>query len=136
VPEDKNAPPPLPRGEPPAKIDNNNNNNNKSKALNNLVRSPATSRPGSRDASRAPSPTPSIRSDEDLPTNVSTLEQLKRLPEECLSGDPIRPLQHFDESGVVYKYALNPMTYSVLFVLIVEGEYGLVYFRVFFVNTV
>jgi hypothetical protein len=67
----------------------------------------------------APSPTPS---DEDLPTNVSTLEQLNGLPPECLSGDPICPLQHFDENGVVHKYSLNPIMYSVLFVLIVEGE--------------
>lgn len=124
VPEDKNVPPAIST----SNIIDFNISNKQSKALNNLVRSPATSRPGSRDGSRAPSPTPSLArsdtggaGDADLPTNVSTLEQLQGLPEECLSGDPVRPLQHFDESGVVSKYALNPMTYSVLFVLIVEG---------------
>ena len=92
----------------------------RAKALSNLVRTPVSSRP----SSRATSPTPSnfsLTSDDDVPTHVSTLEQLKGLPEECLSGDPVRPLQHFDESGVVSKYALNPMMYSVLLVLIVEG---------------
>ena len=117
------------RPPPPTTTTNNSNNNNsmtimmnnttsdeRAKALNNMVRSPVSS---SRHGSRAPSPTPS---DEDLPTHVATVEQLKTLPPECLSGDPVRPLQHFDENGMVYKYALNPMTYSVLFVLIVEGE--------------
>jgi len=94
----------------------------RAKALSNLVRTPVSSRPGSRSGSPTPSALSSTAAnDDDVPTNVSTLEQLKGLPEECLSGDPIRPLQHFDEGGDVFKYALNPMTYSVLFVLIVEG---------------
>lgn len=60
--------------------------------------------------------------DEQLPTSVTTVEQLQDLPEECLSGDDVhrRPLRHVDEDGIVTTYALNPMTYSVIFILMVE----------------
>lgn len=80
-----------------------------------LNRTPNSSHP----SSRAPSPGVSDMSD-DLPNNVSTEEQLLQLPEECLSGNPSRPLQHFGEDGDVSSYALNPMIYSVCFILIVE----------------
>jgi hypothetical protein len=63
----------------------------------------------------------SVSTEDDVPTNVSEPEQLKDLPEECLSGDPIRPLQHFDEDGKVCTYALNPMVYSVVVILLMEG---------------
>jgi hypothetical protein len=77
-------------------------------------------------ASTAPSTTgssssPSQQEDDVLPTNVSEPNQLKDLPEECLSGDPIRPLQHFDEDDKVCTYALNPMVYSVFVILLMEG---------------
>jgi POT family proton-dependent oligopeptide transporter len=72
--------------------------------------------PGS---SRVPSPSPSDDSDE-LPSNVSTMEQLKLLPEECLSGIEERPLRHVDEVDQVHHYALEPMFYSVIFILLVE----------------
>ena len=39
--------------------------------------------------------------DDELPTNVSTVEQLKDLPKECLSGITDRPLRHVDEDGQV-----------------------------------
>jgi hypothetical protein len=59
--------------------------------------------------------------DNDIPTNVCSVEQLGDLPDECLSGDPIRPLQHFDEDGRCDTYALNPMLYSVFMILLTEG---------------
>ena len=100
-----------------------------------IARSPASSRPGSkpssRQSSRAPSPTCSEVSDE-LPNNVSSEEQLRLLPSECLSEDPDRPLRHVDESGRVTTYSLQPMWYSVIFILVVEllerfSFYGLNY---------
>jgi POT family proton-dependent oligopeptide transporter len=59
-------------------------------------------------------------------------EQLKLLPAECLSGDPERPLRHVEENGGVTLYALQPMRYSVIFILLVEllerfSFYGLNY---------
>lgn len=57
---------------------------------------------------------------DDLPNNVCTEEQLALLPQECLSGDPERPLRHVDEMGEVTHYALQPMFYSVIFILLVE----------------
>jgi proton-dependent oligopeptide transporter, POT family len=57
---------------------------------------------------------------DDIPNNVSSEEQLEQLPSECLSGDVIRPLQHFGEDGAVSTYALRPMFYSVIFILLVE----------------
>ena len=65
------------------------------------------------------SPTASDMSDE-LPNNVSSEEQLKLLPGECLSGDKERPLRHVDETDEVYHYSLKPMTYSVIFILLIE----------------
>ena len=58
--------------------------------------------------------------EEELPTNVSKPQQLDKLPQECLSGDSSRPLQHCDDKGTISRYALNPMTYSVVFILSVE----------------
>jgi POT family proton-dependent oligopeptide transporter len=73
-----------------------------------------------------PSPTCSTTSytatsaDDDLPFNVGSEEQLALLPEECLSGNKLRPLRHVTEDGQVYHYALQPMFYSVIFILLVE----------------
>ena len=58
--------------------------------------------------------------DDELPTNVTTTEQLADLPKECLSGNKERPLRHVDEDGQIFHYALTPMTYSVIFILMVE----------------
>jgi dipeptide/tripeptide permease len=68
----------------------------------------------------------------ELPTNVSTEEQLASLPSECLSGDTVRPLQHINEDGETRRYALKPMFFSVIFILLVElferfSYYGIVY---------
>eukprot|EP00934_Nitzschia_sp_Nitz4_P008441 Nitzschia sp. Nitz4//scaffold4_size323378//111435//113603//NITZ4_000648-RA/size323378-processed-gene-0.274-mRNA-1//1//CDS//3329553363//8431//frame0 len=58
--------------------------------------------------------------DDDLPTNISTVEQLETIPEFCLSGNKERPLRHVNEKGDVSMYALKPMYYSVIFILLVE----------------
>lgn len=69
---------------------------------------------------------------ESLPTNVDSNEHLGTLPNECLSGDPKRPLLYADAySGYKYKYALNPLFYSVDFILVIEllerfSYYGIV----------
>jgi proton-dependent oligopeptide transporter, POT family len=68
----------------------------------------------------------------DIPSNVCRVDQLDLLPDECLSGDPDRPLQHFDENGKVARYSLTPVTYAAIFVLLVEvmerlSFYGLNY---------
>eukprot|EP00934_Nitzschia_sp_Nitz4_P002750 Nitzschia sp. Nitz4//scaffold146_size56529//29606//31567//NITZ4_006577-RA/size56529-processed-gene-0.32-mRNA-1//1//CDS//3329536638//2740//frame0 len=60
------------------------------------------------------------RPDDDLPSDIQYPEQLSLVPKECLSGDPERPLLHVDERGKSNKYALQPMTYSVFFILLVE----------------
>jgi POT family proton-dependent oligopeptide transporter len=82
---------------------------------------------------------------EDLPTNVTTLEQLAKLPDDLKSGNPLKPLQYIDEGAMddddsgdvseayyTYQYALQPMTYAVIFILVVEllerfSYYGIVY---------
>lgn len=56
----------------------------------------------------------------ELPANVATEEQLDSLPDECLSGDPVHPLLFTDSRGDTYKYNLNPMAYSVIYILVVE----------------
>lgn len=53
-------------------------------------------------------------------TAICKEEQLALLPEEFRSGDKARPLRHVDERGDEYHFALNPMYYSVLFILFVE----------------
>jgi len=58
--------------------------------------------------------------DDELPSNVDNIAMLDALPEECLSGDPLRPLRHVDDLGVVSHYALRPLRYCVLLILAVE----------------
>lgn len=62
--------------------------------------------------------------DDELPNNVSRIEQLDALPRVCLNQNPKtkkdRPLRHVDENGNVSTYSLSPMTYSVIFILLVE----------------
>jgi hypothetical protein len=81
-------------------------------------------------ASRSQSPTTTDSSE--IPSNVCRVEQLDLLPDECLSGDPDRPLRHFDENGNSARYSLNPVAYAAIFVLLVEvmerlSFYGLNY---------
>lgn len=61
-----------------------------------------------------------VFTEENLPTNVTTPEQLESLPPTFLSGDPKAPLLFEDEYGETYTYNLRPMAYSVLFILIIE----------------
>jgi proton-dependent oligopeptide transporter, POT family len=78
--------------------------------------------PSSPSLSRRNSSNYTDGTDDEIPTNVSTVEQLALLPPECLSADPLRPLQHFHEDSVtVTTYALQPMLYSVAFILLTEG---------------
>lgn len=77
-------------------------------------------------------PAAAFRPDDELPTNVERSEQLALLPPECLSGDKERPLRHVDDQGNVYHYALKPMSYSVIRILMVEllerfSFYGIYY---------
>ena len=83
--------------------------------------------------------------DEDLPSNVCTVEQLANLPPECLNTDPAtkdaRPLRHIDDQGVVTTYSLNPMTYSAIFILMVEllerfSFYGIYYTQTLYLTGV
>jgi proton-dependent oligopeptide transporter, POT family len=70
---------------------------------------------------RSGSPFPgSSGGDDDLPTNVCTEEQLKEIPAFCLSHNKERPLRHVSEHGEEYHYHLQPMFYSVIFILLVE----------------
>jgi len=70
--------------------------------------------------------------EEDYPKNVHSEEQLKDLPEFFLSNNPKEPLQNVDDKGNVFTYSLHPMTYSAMFILLIEGlerfsYYGLTY---------
>lgn len=53
-------------------------------------------------------------------TRISDPSHLKGLPQDFLSLDPERPLLHIDEKGNEYKYFLEPMKMSVIFILFVE----------------
>ena len=109
-----------------------NNNSNEAERLL-PPRSPSTSSllfaSSSPAASITASPSLSRRNsssnyaDDEIPTNVCTVEQWARLPPECRSSlDPRRPLQHFHEDGVtISTYALQPMLYSVALILLTEG---------------
>jgi dipeptide/tripeptide permease len=67
-----------------------------------------------------------------LPTNVDSTEHLEAVPDEYLSGDFHRPLLHTDAyCGSKYKYALKPLFYSAIFILLIEllerfSYYGIV----------
>ena len=86
--------------------------------------------------SRVDPVTPSIISPNDvLPSNVSTREQLALVPEECLSSDPSRPLLHRTEQGHEFHYALNPMNFSVAFILIVELLERFAFYGIYYTQT-
>jgi POT family proton-dependent oligopeptide transporter len=80
--------------------------------------SPKTISPQYTTSNKPPLYTPPT--DDDLPTNVCTEEQLASLPSVCLSGIKERPLRHVNERGEASHYALQPMFYSVIFILLVE----------------
>lgn len=66
-----------------------------------------------------------IKDLDNLPTNVHLKEELALLPEKYLSDDPQRPLYLHP-----YKYALKPLFYSVLFILIIEGLERFTYYGI------
>ncbi|KAK1734388.1 proton-dependent oligopeptide transporter family protein [Skeletonema marinoi] len=53
-------------------------------------------------------------------TAISSPSHLPSLPSELKSNNPTRPLLHIDEQGHPYHYFLNPMTQSVILILLVE----------------
>ena len=66
----------------------------------------------------------------DLPTNVISEEQLALLPDKYLSDDPKRPLLLTSVTGEKYKYALRPVFYSVMSILVIECLERLAYYGV------
>jgi dipeptide/tripeptide permease len=73
--------------------------------------------------------------EDDLPSNVSTLEQLELVPSYYRSKDPRKPLQLTDKDNTNYSYALKPMIYSVIFILIVEALERFSYYGINFTQT-
>jgi len=67
--------------------------------------------------------------------NVHHEEQLAYVDPKYLSGDPNRPLKTVDNSGNVYTYVLNPFTYCVFFILILEALERLSYYGVSYTQT-
>lgn len=73
-----------------------------------------------------------------LPNDVHSAEQLALLPEKYLSHDPQRPLlltstattKSGDNVTQQFKYALRPLWFSVLFILIVECLERLTYYGI------
>ena len=65
----------------------------------------------------------------DLPSDVNSKEQLALLPHKYLSDDPKRPLL-LTTDGVAYKYALRPLFYSALAILLIEFFERLAYYSV------
>jgi len=72
---------------------------------------------------------------DNLPTNVSSEAELACLPEEFLSDDPRRPLFNKDADGSKYNYALRPMFYSVILILLIEGLERFAYYGINFSQT-
>jgi hypothetical protein len=67
------------------------------------------------------STTSDVESDEEMIAgSVTTVDQLTDLPKKYCSGDERMPLRSEDHLGNVYQYALNPATYSVIFILLIE----------------
>lgn len=76
-----------------------------------------------------------LKSSDDLPSNVCTTEQLVLLPQDCRSGESDRPLRHVDDKGTVYHYSLSPMKYSVWLILIVELMERFSYYGIYYTMT-
>jgi len=66
----------------------------------------------------------------DLVVNICTVEQLKDVPAEFLSGDDKKPLLSRDVTGNEYKHYLRPMVNSAMFILLVEGLERFAYYGV------
>jgi hypothetical protein len=53
-------------------------------------------------------------------TCIDSKEQVSCLPPDLVSNDPRRPLKHTDRNGSACHYALKPLWYSVIFILLIE----------------
>ena len=73
--------------------------------------------------------------DDVIPSNVGDESQLYLVPEDCLSGDDVRPLLHIDDLGNKYRYALQPMVYSVILILIVELLERFCFYGIYYTQT-
>lgn len=61
-------------------------------------------------------------SKKEFPDSVGSVEDLCHVPTQYLNEDDSkRPLKLTDEDGTIYKYALNPMFYSSIFILVIEA---------------
>lgn len=71
-----------------------------------------------------------------LPDNVATKADLEIVPREYLNEeDERRPIKYSDKNGSTYTYALKPMLYSVIFILIVECLERFSYYGIDFTQT-
>ena len=73
--------------------------------------------------------------EDELPTNVQSIDDLAQLPSECLSGDDERPLRHVDLKGNEFRYALQPLRYSVGLILVVELMERFAFYGVYYTQT-
>ena len=71
-----------------------------------------------------------IGNEKDLPNDVRTHDQLTLLPEKYLSSDPKRPLLLTTSQGENFTYALRPLLYSVLAILIIESCKRMAYYSI------
>lgn len=71
-----------------------------------------------------------IGNEKDLPNDVRTHDQLTLLPEKYLSSDPKRPLLLTTSQGEKFTYALRPLLYSVLAILIIECCERMAYYSI------
>jgi len=66
----------------------------------------------------------------DLPNAVNKAEDLDKVPDKYLSGDPKKPLVLKVAPNESYTYALNPVKYCVLAILTIEGLERLAYYGI------
>jgi proton-dependent oligopeptide transporter, POT family len=78
---------------------------------------------------------PSQQTDDEIPNNVQTIEQLQLLPSECINKEnDHRPLRHVDDRDNVYTYLLQPKN-VILLILVVEMIERFSYYGVYYTQT-
>ena len=75
-----------------------------------------------------------VETTNEVPEDVNSVEQLDLVPDTYLSDDPKRPLK-YEVNGAVHKFALKPLFYSVIFILLVEAIERLSYYGVSYTAT-
>lgn len=75
-----------------------------------------------------------LHDNDTLPSNVKEPSDLAALPDECLSGNPKRPLRHVDPFGEVYTYVLVPTT-IVFLVFVVEAMERFSFYGIYYTFT-